>query len=178
VPCIHFLLSHSLFTRISPSLSLFLLYTRHFAAARPTARERWDAWRLVSPLRSPLVPPFHTPRDHPTSVYNPPWPTPAQFRCMYEYTKGVLFRCKHAFCSLYFCGRKYCPKEEYFATTVDGYLYKTVPLPGNTCQLETDITEHGKTLQYVTYEVAGFIRSYGTRRQGPSAPTANTSTLP
>ena len=97
---------------------------------------------------------------------------------MYEYTKGVLFRCKHAFCSLYFCGRKYCPKEEYFVTTIDGYLHKRVPLPGNTCQLETDITEHGNTLQYVTFEVAGFIKSYGTRRQGPSAPTANTNTLP
>jgi hypothetical protein len=58
--CYRILSSHAFL-----SLSLFPLYTRHFAAARPTGRERWDAWRLVSPLRSPLVPPFHTPKGPP-----------------------------------------------------------------------------------------------------------------
>jgi len=137
--------------------------------------------RLASrfpPPQSPSSPLPTPPRDHPTSVYNPPWPTPTQFRCTYEYTKGVLFRCKHTFCSLYFCGRRYCPKGEYFVTTVDGYLHKTVPLPGNTCQLQPDITENGSTLQYISFEVADFIRSCGTRLPGPSAQKANTNTLP
>ena len=64
---------------------------------------------------------------------------------------------------LYFCERRYCPKDEYFTTTVDEHLHKQVPLQGNTCQLKPDITEHGSILQYATFEVSDFVKSYGTR---------------
>ena len=52
-------------------------------------------------------------------------------------------------------------RKKCLVTTVDGYLHKTVPLSGNTCQLKPDITEHDSTPQYVTLEVADLLEAIG-----------------
>jgi hypothetical protein len=123
---VHLLLSYSLFTRISPSLSSFPPYTRHSAAARPTGRERWDAWRLVSTPPSPLVPFLHIPKGPPTSVYNPLWPNPASSNACTSILKQSLFRWMHILRNLYFCERKYCSKKQYCVTAVTVDLHKTI----------------------------------------------------
>lgn len=77
--CYRILSSHA-FLRLSPYFR-----STHDTLRQPDRRVVSAGTPGVSfpPSAVPQFPLSTPPRDHPTSVYNPPWPTPAQFRCMY-----------------------------------------------------------------------------------------------
>lgn len=136
------LLSHSLFTRSSP---LPIHYTRHFAAARPTAmgRERQDAWRLV-------------PSSH---LLHPKGPTALRRTRGYNVLQSTLHyrssaatvrfhsRWLHTLCSSYFWNRKYWPPGEYWVTRVTLPSPQDCPTREQECVAQRDVNDQSTVCQ-------------------------------